>query len=79
MRTTTLGRGGPVVSRAGLGLMGMSSVYGPADGDAPAKPDVVRAQSSRKFRRAVSMDIAVVMYRIQPVEYPKYLSRSLAA
>ena len=31
MRTTTLGRGGPVVSRAGLGLMGMSSVYGPAD------------------------------------------------
>ena len=31
MRTTTLGRGGPVVSRAGLGLMGMSAVYGPAD------------------------------------------------
>jgi aryl-alcohol dehydrogenase-like predicted oxidoreductase len=31
VRTTTLGRGGPVVSRAGLGLMGMSSVYGPAD------------------------------------------------
>ena len=31
MRTTTLGRGGPVVSRAGLGLMGMSSVYGAAD------------------------------------------------
>ena len=31
MRTTTLGRGGPVVSRAGLGLMAMSSVYGPAD------------------------------------------------
>ena len=31
MRTTTLGRGGPVVSQAGLGLMGMSSVYGPAD------------------------------------------------
>ena len=31
MRTTTLGHGGPVVSRAGLGLMGMSSVYGPAD------------------------------------------------
>lgn len=30
MRTTTLGRGGPVVSRAGLGLMGMSSVYGHA-------------------------------------------------
>jgi aryl-alcohol dehydrogenase-like predicted oxidoreductase len=31
VRTTTLGRGGPVVSRAGLGLMGMSSVYGAAD------------------------------------------------
>ena len=31
MRLTTLGRGGPQVSRAGLGLMGMSGVYGPAD------------------------------------------------
>ncbi|MGH3186006.1 MAG: aldo/keto reductase [Streptosporangiaceae bacterium] len=31
METTTLGRGGPVVSRAGLGLMGMSGIYGPAD------------------------------------------------
>ncbi len=31
MRTTTLGRGGPVVSRAGLGLMGMSGIYGQAD------------------------------------------------
>ena len=28
---TTLGRGGPEVSQAGLGLMGMSSVYGAAD------------------------------------------------
>jgi len=28
---TTLGRGGPQVSRAGLGLMGMSGIYGPAD------------------------------------------------
>jgi aryl-alcohol dehydrogenase-like predicted oxidoreductase len=28
---TTLGRGGPVVSRAGLGLMAMSGVYGQAD------------------------------------------------
>ena len=26
MQTTTLGRGGPVVSRAGLGLMGMSAL-----------------------------------------------------
>jgi aryl-alcohol dehydrogenase-like predicted oxidoreductase len=26
-----LGRGGPLVSRAGLGLMGMSGIYGPAD------------------------------------------------
>jgi aryl-alcohol dehydrogenase-like predicted oxidoreductase len=31
MATTTLGRGGPAVSRAGLGLMGMSGVYGEAD------------------------------------------------
>jgi aryl-alcohol dehydrogenase-like predicted oxidoreductase len=31
MQTTTLGRGGPVVSRAGLGLMGMSGIYGRAD------------------------------------------------
>jgi aryl-alcohol dehydrogenase-like predicted oxidoreductase len=28
---TTLGRGGPEVSRLGLGLMGMSGLYGPAD------------------------------------------------
>jgi aryl-alcohol dehydrogenase-like predicted oxidoreductase len=31
MRTTTLGRGGPEVSRVGLGLMGMSGTYGPAE------------------------------------------------
>jgi aryl-alcohol dehydrogenase-like predicted oxidoreductase len=31
MATTTLGRGGPVVSRVGLGLMGMSGTYGQAD------------------------------------------------
>ena len=31
MQTTTLGAGGPRVSRAGLGLMGMSGIYGPAD------------------------------------------------
>jgi len=31
IQTTTLGRGGPVVSRAGLGLMGMSGIYGRAD------------------------------------------------
>ena len=31
MQMTTLGRGGPEVSRAGLGLMGMSGIYGPAD------------------------------------------------
>jgi aryl-alcohol dehydrogenase-like predicted oxidoreductase len=29
--TVTLGRGGPEVSRVGLGLMGMSGIYGPAD------------------------------------------------
>jgi aryl-alcohol dehydrogenase-like predicted oxidoreductase len=33
MEMTTLGRGGPEVSRAGLGLMGMSGIYGPADED----------------------------------------------
>jgi aryl-alcohol dehydrogenase-like predicted oxidoreductase len=33
METTTLGRGGPEVSRVGLGLMGMSGIYGPADDD----------------------------------------------
>jgi aryl-alcohol dehydrogenase-like predicted oxidoreductase len=31
MDAVTLGRAGPGVSRAGLGLMGMSGVYGPAD------------------------------------------------
>ena len=31
MDAVTLGQAGPEVSRAGLGLMGMSGVYGPAD------------------------------------------------
>jgi aryl-alcohol dehydrogenase-like predicted oxidoreductase len=31
VQMTTLGRGGPQVSRAGLGLMGMSGIYGAAD------------------------------------------------
>src|ERR1700734_1355532 len=31
METTTLGRGGPVVSRAGRGLMARGGFYGPAD------------------------------------------------
>jgi aryl-alcohol dehydrogenase-like predicted oxidoreductase len=31
MESTTLGRGGAAVSRVGLGLMGMSGIYGPAD------------------------------------------------
>jgi aryl-alcohol dehydrogenase-like predicted oxidoreductase len=31
MELTELGRGGPQVSRVGLGLMGMSGIYGPAD------------------------------------------------
>src|SRR5437899_1148447 len=30
MQQVPLGRGGPLVSRAGLGLMAMSGVYGPA-------------------------------------------------
>src|ERR1700716_2194043 len=31
MEAIPLGRGGPPVSRVGLGLMGMSGTYGPAD------------------------------------------------
>src|SRR6516162_340433 len=31
MESITLGRAGPIVSRVGLGLMGMSGIYGPAD------------------------------------------------
>ena len=31
MQLTELGRGGPQVSAVGLGLMGMSGIYGPAD------------------------------------------------
>jgi aryl-alcohol dehydrogenase-like predicted oxidoreductase len=31
MQSISLGRGGPEVSRVGLGLMGMSGIYGPAD------------------------------------------------
>ena len=31
MQTTTLGKNGPAVSRIGLGCMGMSGMYGPAD------------------------------------------------
>jgi aryl-alcohol dehydrogenase-like predicted oxidoreductase len=33
VQLTELGRGGPQVSRLGLGLMGMSGIYGPADED----------------------------------------------
>ncbi len=33
MEMTTLGLGGPEVSQVGLGLMGMSGIYGPADDD----------------------------------------------
>ena len=31
MQTVTLGRSGPAVSAIGLGCMGMSGIYGPAD------------------------------------------------
>jgi aryl-alcohol dehydrogenase-like predicted oxidoreductase len=41
VQVTDLGRGGPQVSRVGLGLMGMSGIYGPAD-EAESK-DTIRA------------------------------------
>jgi aryl-alcohol dehydrogenase-like predicted oxidoreductase len=45
-----LGRGGPQVSRAGLGLMGMSGIYGPAD----------EAESIATIRAAVDAGITLL-------------------
>jgi aryl-alcohol dehydrogenase-like predicted oxidoreductase len=50
IQTTTLGRGGPVVSRAGLGLMGMSGIYGPAD----------NAESIATIRAAIDAGITLL-------------------
>src|SRR5262245_32267401 len=43
MESTTLGRGGPVVSRVGLGLMGMSGIYGPAEDTVGAIAELIAA------------------------------------
>jgi len=48
--TVTLGRGGPQVSRVGLGLMAMSGVYGPAD----------RAESIATIRAALDAGITLL-------------------
>jgi aryl-alcohol dehydrogenase-like predicted oxidoreductase len=50
MQMTTLGRGGPVVSRAGLGLMAMSGIYGQADD----------AESLATIRAAIDAGITLV-------------------
>jgi aryl-alcohol dehydrogenase-like predicted oxidoreductase len=47
MRTTTLGKTGPTVSAVGLGCMGMSEFYGPADRD----------ESMRTRRRAIDLGV----------------------
>jgi aryl-alcohol dehydrogenase-like predicted oxidoreductase len=50
MQEVSLGRGGPAVSRAGLGLMAMSGVYGPAD----------RAESIATVRAALDAGITLL-------------------
>ena len=50
MQLTELGRGGPQVSQAGLGLMGMSGVYGPAD----------EAESKATIRAALDAGITLL-------------------
>ena len=50
MDTVTLGQGGPPVSRAGLGLTGMSGIYGPAD----------RAESIATIRAALDAGITLL-------------------
>ena len=50
MQLTELGRGGPQVSRLGLGLMGMSGVYGPAD----------EAESTATVRAALDAGITLL-------------------
>jgi aryl-alcohol dehydrogenase-like predicted oxidoreductase len=50
VQLTELGRGGPQVSRAGLGLMGMSGIYGPAD----------EAESKATIRAALDAGITLL-------------------
>ena len=50
MNTVTLGQAGPEVSRAGLGLMGMSGIYGPAD----------RSESIATIRAALGAGITLL-------------------
>jgi aryl-alcohol dehydrogenase-like predicted oxidoreductase len=50
VQLTELGRGGPQVSEAGLGLMGMSGVYGPAD----------EAESKATIRAALDVGITLL-------------------
>ena len=50
MQLTELGRGGPHVSRVGLGLMGMSGIYGPAD----------EAESKATIRAALDAGITLL-------------------
>jgi aryl-alcohol dehydrogenase-like predicted oxidoreductase len=50
MQLTELGRAGPQVSRVGLGLMGMSGIYGPAD----------EAESKATIRAALDAGITVL-------------------
>jgi len=50
VQLTELGRGGPQVSQAGLGLMGMSGVYGPAD----------EAESKATIRAALDAGITLL-------------------
>ncbi|MFL6077721.1 MAG: aldo/keto reductase [Mycobacteriales bacterium] len=50
MRTTTLGPGGPRVSAIGLGCMGMSIAYGPADD----------AESVRVIHRALELGVTLL-------------------
>jgi len=50
VQLTELGRGGPQVSEAGLGLMGMSGIYGPAD----------EAESKATIRAALDAGITLL-------------------
>jgi aryl-alcohol dehydrogenase-like predicted oxidoreductase len=50
MQLTELGRGGPQVSQTGLGLMGMSGIYGPAD----------EAESKATIRAALDAGITLL-------------------